>query len=83
MSSPHPEPVAFTDVQFLTAGVDEVELAKRVLLVQMAVALDSFLAIAARLQDGDAVELALAGFGVRFRFSLCAMARVNLFPSPP
>jgi hypothetical protein len=59
--------MSLPDIQVFAIGMDEVELALRVLLVQVAIALHSGLAIWAGLDHGYAVNRALLRLGMRLQ----------------
>lgn len=64
---PHPGPVTLQDGQLFPAGMDKVELALRILLVQAAIALQGDLPIGAAFDHGQATQAALVLFGMRFQ----------------
>jgi hypothetical protein len=60
LAAPHPEPLTFADIEFCPTGMHKVELAKRVLLMQMAVSLQCRTTIGAWFDNGEPVELSLS-----------------------
>jgi hypothetical protein len=67
MTPPHPGPVTLQDSQRFPAGMDKVELALRILLVQAAITLQGHLTIGALFDHGQAIQPALVLFGMRFQ----------------
>jgi len=59
MACSHPYPFSLADIQLYATGVHKVKLPKRVLLMQMAVALQGGATVRTRVNHGEAVKVAL------------------------
>jgi hypothetical protein len=68
LAAPNADPSLLADVQLLTTGMYEIELAPRELLVESAIALEGHNTVDAALDDCQALQTALAirlGFGFK------------------
>jgi hypothetical protein len=66
MAPPNPDPTPLSNVQSLATRVDEIDLAKGMLLVETLVTLESTLAIKTGIENGDTLKLSLAILRVSF-----------------
>ena len=85
MARAHPYPSSLADIKFCTARMHKVELSKWVLLMQIAISLQGSAPIRARVNHGEAVEVALLvrcgmGFQGRNDESLIGISLAYLSP---
>ena len=63
MSSPEAQPLSLADIQHLTPGMDEVELAQGIFLMQQTIPLQRHAPVGTALDHGNVIQAALLTFG--------------------